>query len=443
MSETRTLKANQSFQSDVSMVDIPLHDKLNSGHGIIYEEQTEHIPPNPTLRPISNFDIQLLPLILNFLPPADLNKMLRVSWLFFKIAAPILYKRVKVTQLAGHNLTALLNTLQLSVTTSEGRRVTTIDYSTMVQSLTITHIVFDYPSALQSWTLVRDVISLLSPSLLSLSLDIADESFVDLPSVYTFLHPNIALPLLTSLSLTSKCIRVPQKLVLELLRATKVDGLQTIRLQRCLGDMDASTWFLIVERGGISLKNLILTPSVGPNILGWSEIHFKTGIRSIANRCTNMQRLDLSGHVFSIEDKSLEEFCYNMKSLEELYLPCMITDVHLSILSKCSSASTMTSLRVLGLTCMCVDGEMKEKKKGISCNRFTDNMLVTMLERLAAGKKVEILLPVYLIVVKTGKSVETTKWMSSCTDIRNVNGAFVYKMRVTLTIPTNRMATFF
>ena len=166
----------------------------------------------------------------------------------------------------------------------------TIDYSGLVKLLIVNNIVFDDNSPLQPWSLVSDIIGLVAPHLTGLSLEIGDESFADLPHDYVYLHTNIELPKLKHISMTSKCMQVPLSLVFELLRASPVNGLESIRIARCMTNFDSSGWFLISERGGKALHDLVLSPSIGPNRLAWDEKCFINGLELVSKSCTELKR---------------------------------------------------------------------------------------------------------------------------------------------------------
>lgn len=189
--EARPLKKNQSFQSDNSsitgLVEISLNgnDMSQTRPEVIYEEEAltvPHSPPKPSrsLKPVENFNSSLLPLIIRFLPPSDLRTCQQVSWSFFKLATDNLYKNISFSQLSGSKLQRFAKTLLDGVLTGSGKRKATIDYAPLVKFLTVKQIVFEENSRLQSWSVVKDVIGLCAKSLVGLTLDIGDESFLDL-----------------------------------------------------------------------------------------------------------------------------------------------------------------------------------------------------------------------------------------------------------------------
>jgi hypothetical protein len=188
--ETRPLKTNQSFQSDSSSVTGLVEISLTGNDTrpkVIYEESALTVPHSPSkpaksLKPVTNFDSSLLPLIMRFLRPSDLRVCQLVSWQCFKLATDILYKSVSFSQLSGSRLQRFEKTLLEGVLSESGKRKATINYSPLVKYLSVKQIVFEEPSRLQSWSVVKDIIGLCAKSLVGLNLDIGDESFLDLNS---------------------------------------------------------------------------------------------------------------------------------------------------------------------------------------------------------------------------------------------------------------------
>lgn len=443
-------------------------DQSSSRSKVIYERQeskmsTQSVPPllqqtvaggqqprqitNNTnfksLKPIENFDLKLLPRILKHLDTATILEFMKVNWNCHRLCAPLVYEKVCFSQLSGKKLEIFMRTLQASFSSRDGRNQTSVDYSSFVRHLNVNNIVFEEDTSLQSWTAVRDVIALVADNLVSLSLNIGDESFVDLSPDYVYLHSETALSALKNLSLQSKCSRVPPKLVSELLRAAPIGGLKSIRMYRCLTNFDATGWFLISERGGESLQDLVLTPSVGPNMLGWDEKLFKQGLQNISKTCPNLKRIDFSGHAIPLPDQALQIFCESRR-IEEIYAPCTMNDAHLLIFM---GKPAWPNAKCIGLSCLCVTGEITEKQRnGMSCNRFTDHVLLEFLDYMmnSASSKISVYLPVYLIALKTGKRIETLQWLSMSMHItKREKDFFWFKDKLVLSIFSNRLATFF
>ncbi|KAJ3302422.1 hypothetical protein HDV03_004966 [Kappamyces sp. JEL0829] len=329
----------------------------------------------------------------------------------------------------------------MSGLTAAGSRRATIDYTTLVESLYFTNIVFESPSPLQSWSTVRDAIALCSASLKRLSLEISDETFLEFPADYVYFPTKLELSGLTHIKVSSKSQKAPQKLILELLRAAPIGGLKSLRLNRCLSNFDASGWFLIRERGGGELEDLVLTPSVGPNMLGWEERYFHDGLDKIATSCTQLSRVNISGHSCSISQSALEKLT-RLATIRQFYFPCSLTDAHLLVLM----SSQWRQLEILGMNCMCIDGEHKEKQKeGLSCNRFTDQVMTEFLNALSdnATNYISIFLPTYLISLKTGKRIDTLQWLSCNMHVTSREGArFWYKEVLILSVPASRLANY-
>lgn len=155
-------------------------------------------------------------------------------------------------------------------------------------------------------------------------------------------------------------------------------------------------------------------------------------------------RIDISGHAIPIPYAALENFT-KCQDFSELYTPCTMNDAHLLILM---DKPFWKNIKVLGLSCLCVDGEMKERQKdGMSCNRFTDHVLVEFLDHVIDSgpqHEISIFLPLYLIALKTGKRFETIQWLSVSMNItKREKDCFWYKERIKLLVTSNRLATFF
>ncbi|KAI8928793.1 hypothetical protein BC831DRAFT_446597 [Entophlyctis helioformis] len=431
------------------------------------QHKLQHVPHLPSHRgrqtsddPFNNqrsraksvhVDSELIPAIVRFLDPADLYSCLTLSWTWFKAAAIQLYAEMHFSQLSGHRLRSALKTLhssvvaanasgahphsqatQQSLSSSASRhagqdpyqqqqqhqngvrsrsysidlRPTLLEYHAFIRSFVISQIVFEEPGStpLQSWYLVRDLLGLCAPTIRAVSLAIGDDSFMDLPADYLYLHAQVTFPRLSRLSVTSKCLRLPEKLILELLRASPVNGLVQIRL-----------------------------PRARTNTLGWDEQLFAGGLEQIAHTSTQLRLLDLSGHSQGIADRILFLLLAHAREMRTLRLPCGLSDAHLvAILTN----EPWPRLRLLDMTCHCVDGDARERKPGgMSCNRFTDSVILAVLDHLAkgvaGGHPFQVLLPV------------TMAWLTSLTDARQDGPeSVVYHGRVSVLVPTERMHPF-
>ncbi|EGF84443.1 hypothetical protein BATDEDRAFT_22501 [Batrachochytrium dendrobatidis JAM81] len=435
-------------------------------------------------RPV-HIDPVLIPFIVQFMDSHQLYACLPLSWLWFKAAVAQLYSRLTFSQLSGKKLALALQTLQNSVIRmatasgslspthlntsfipsvvtnrlSNGSSATAysqkssplplMEYHMFVKDIDISQIVFENPAhtPLQSWYQVRDLLGLCASTLHSLSLAIGDDSFMDLPQDYIYLHAQIAFPQLSHLTVASKCQKLPEKLILELLRASPIHGLSTIDLPRCLPNMGAASWFLLSERGGRALSRLVLTPALGPNMLGWDEHLFSTGLEQIAQACPSLRVLDLSGHSQGISDQALLLLLAHTRDLREIHLPCGLTDAHLVALL---TNEPWHHLDVLGITCHCVDGEAREKrppsKGGMSCNKFTDSVMLALLDHLSASMSAEstdlmtVYLPVYALGVKTSRRITTIEWLAGLSEsTRKGIEEVVYKGKIRVLTPTNRL----
>ncbi|KAH6583249.1 hypothetical protein BASA60_001568 [Batrachochytrium salamandrivorans] len=417
----------------------------------------------------ASIDPAMIPHIVRFLDIHDLYSCLMLSWLWFRAAVAQLYSRLSFSQLSGKRLRLVLHTLQNSVirmaavasgqmpSTSVNLACSSIQSMSMTTPISpfvdrdISQIVFEEPAQtpLQSWYQVRDLLGLCAPTLESLSLAIGDDSFMDLPQDYVYLHAQISFPHLAHLRVTSRCQRLPEKLILELFRAAPIQGLVTIDLLRCLPNLSATGWFLLSERGGQALTRLILTPAMGPNMLGWDENLFASGLEQIARACPSLNHLDLSGHSQGISDQTLFLLLAHARDMQTVHLPCGLSDAHLVALL---TNEPWPHLKVMGITCHCVDGEIREKrpppKGGMSCNRFTDGVMLALLDHLASSLSetavdtLEVHLPVYALSVKTSKRVTTIEWLAGLDASKRTGPeSVIYKNQIRVLTPTNRLPT--
>ncbi|KAH6587007.1 hypothetical protein BASA50_000054 [Batrachochytrium salamandrivorans] len=451
----------------------------------------------------ASIDPAMIPHIVRFLDIHDLYSCLMLSWLWFRAAVAQLYSRLSFSQLSGKRLRLVLHTLQnsvirmaavasgqmpstsvnlacssiqsMSMTTpshpsltestpasrsqtspvvaasSKAQPLPLMEYHMFVKAISISQIVFEEPAQtpLQSWYQVRDLLGLCAPTLESLSLAIGDDSFMDLPQDYVYLHAQISFPHLAHLRVTSRCQRLPEKLILELFRAAPIQGLVTIDLLRCLPNLSATGWFLLSERGGQALTRLILTPAMGPNMLGWDENLFASGLEQIARACPSLNHLDLSGHSQGISDQTLFLLLAHARDMQTVHLPCGLSDAHLVALL---TNEPWPHLKVMGITCHCVDGEIREKrpppKGGMSCNRFTDGVMLALLDHLASSLSetavdtLEVHLPVYALSVKTSKRVTTIEWLAGLDASKRTGPeSVIYKNQIRVLTPTNRLPT--
>ncbi|KAI8912492.1 hypothetical protein EDD86DRAFT_175375, partial [Gorgonomyces haynaldii] len=367
------------------------------------------------------FNPQLIPHLVSHLEAPELYQCLTVSWLWFKHASTKLYSAVEFSQMSGERLKHFLEALQASVLTPQGQRSTLLDYASMVESLSIANIVFDEPSPLPSWSSVRDALALVGPSLQRLNLVIGDDSFLDLPASHTFLHSHVQFTKLKHLQVSSKCMNLPETLLLELLRSSPLNGLESIRFPRCLYNFSATGWYLVTERGGMALKDLELTPSIGPNMLGWDEMAYVNGLENVAKACTNLERLDLSGHALGINPKLLTLFLECLPFLRHVYLPAGLDDSHLITLL---TSELWEDLHSLGLT----------DPHNMPANKFSDNMLLALLDtmdqKLKLAKTVRVYLPGQVLQVKSGKKVSFEQWLQNA-GIPTVDGVGIRgKLRI-------------
>jgi hypothetical protein len=402
-------------------------------------DQKPYIPAKILAEPVAKpklvslkgpIDPTLIPLIVKHMPPSDMYKLLRLSWLWFKHASNLLYQSVTFSQLAGKRVSLFLQTLQSSVLTSKGVRKTVLDYASLVKKLYISHIVFDEPSELQSWNDIRDVISLCSKSLTTISLVIGDDSFSDLPTNHTYLHPHTQLTSLRHLEVASKCPNLPEQLIVELLRASPVNKLHAIRLPKLMSNFSSTGWYLIAERGGAALVDLELTPSIGFNMLGWDETCFHNGMEQIIKSCRKLKFLDLSGHAMGITPVILGSLMSKLQ-VETIFLPSGLDDSHLITIL---TGPTWNSLKTLGFMPI-------SEEKPLSFFKLSDQMMKAVIEHLLSfpNERIKLILPQYLLSVKSGKPVSVFDFIRGLDCKELEAGVWLYKEKIVISAPVKKL----
>ncbi len=371
-------------------------------------------------------DPSLIAPIVDCLDSKDLLTCAMLNWQWFRTCVARIYSKVIITQMSAKKLNLLLHTLS-----NPGL----VDYSLYLHSIYISHVVYEEPSTLQIWPLVCSLL-FAAPNLQTLHLGICDETMVELPQSTLFFPLESKFLNLQRLEISSSCSHLPETLINEFLRACPVERLKLILFPRCLFNMNASSWFLISERGGPSLTSLELTPALGSNMLGWDQVEFNNGLSTLANRCPNIEFLDISGHGIGLNCETLDYLQTFLPRIRKIYLPCGLDDSHLISLI---TGNSWKSLEVLGLACCCVDGQGTEEKSNTSCNKFSTNMIIALYDQLienCPNTKVQVLLPRFLVHVKTGKNISILDWNP---DIIHVP----YKGLIHTQILQNRLVRFF
>lgn len=420
---------------DIPLTTISLEDSEDfSGQDLALPARRMPAVKMNMAKPLSGpLNPSLIPHIIDFLPIDDVHRYLGLSWVWLPHAATRLYRAVNFTQLSGDKMALFLKTLQSSVLSSQGTRRTLLDYCALVTAVTITHIVFEQQSPLQAWVNVRDILSLCASNLEGISLGVGDDSVAELAAGHTYLHPSMKFVNLKRIEVTSKCPNMPENFVIELLRASPIEGLESIRFPRCMCNFSATGWFLIAERGGASLKDLELTPSVGFNMLGWEEGSFLSGVEQIVTSCPNIEFLDLSGHGLGFHLRLLNLYIDKMIHLKHLFLPYGLDDSHIVTML---TTPPWPKLESLGLSCPNVD------KKGMSWNKFADNTLQALLEyigRKVKSPKIRVFLPDYLIQVKTGRKIEMRLWLDFLNAKKNGANQWTYQSKLYISPPVNEL----
>lgn len=328
-------------------------------------------------------------------------------------------------------MTKFLHMLQASILTNKGTRSTSLDYASLVKELYITHIVFEGVScSLQSWTDVRDIIHLCARTLVRITLVIGDDSFSDLPLNHTYLHPKTVLSSLKTIEVGSKCPNLPEQLIVELLRASPVNGLSSIRFPKLLSNFSMTGWFLITERGGSALVDLELTPSVGFNMLGWDETCFGNGMDQLTKSSKNLKFVDLSGHATGFSPDLLARLITDLE-IEIMFFPAGLDDSHLITIL---TGPPWTSLKILGFL-------STSTETCLSFFNFSDQMMKAFIEHLNLIPRttIQLMLPQFLRSVKTGKPLHVKEFLVNigCRTIDEEK--WLFKEKIVISAPVAKL----
>jgi hypothetical protein len=271
-----------------------------------------------------------------------------------------------------------------------------------------------------SWKDTSDLLLICGSSITGLSLVFDDISFISI-SDYAWFSNSLQFAALDSLAVSSKNATIPEKICIELLRRCQPQSLESLSFTFCLSSFSGTSWYLLHDRISPYLKEITLTPNLKST--DWDNEQFQKGVLHLAKTSGYLRKVDFSGHSFGLDDHTLSILLELGSNLTELKMPCGLNDTHLIAIMSCTNIS---QLKKLDLSCKCSNGRFLDvKKESWPCSRFTDSVLIALMEKAMADnpmlrriaevnrkgyEKLEIVLPRFLMEVKTGKKIQTLHW---------------------------------
>ncbi|KAI9350648.1 hypothetical protein BDR26DRAFT_851267 [Obelidium mucronatum] len=443
------------------------------------------LPVTLTLRPIMRTKIEIkylrvvdselplvVPKILKYIDDEEtLRQCLLVNWCFMAATTSRMYQNISLTGTSGPVLKRLLKLMSKS-----SDQETLIDYRRCVRSLEVSDIVLDEEEVTpyQSWNTLRELIRRVSPTLERMYLDSTDSRFHD-PEI---IHPGtcgldqrVQFSRLKSLTIGPGCLAFPDSFLIDILRKCPRESLVSLRFPGCIKQMDHVGFNLIAERGGSCLQDLILTPpasyppptgdpfelgsvnsltaksKVGRNAFKgeydpnqtWSLDEMCEGLLSIMKQCPDLRALDISGHTQGLNPGIIEQLLNFCPNLEELDLPCGITD---AVMSELLLAKPKHLWRI-NAAC---SSHLRKGTVPQPCSFLTDNVVRAVVEQILPGKVGALLeLPTQIMQVKTAKMVPTLEIVEEIggakVDYRDTEAVYVPRIGVKVVVPNGRSHT--
>ncbi|KAJ3382708.1 hypothetical protein HDU84_004095 [Entophlyctis sp. JEL0112] len=404
-----------------------------------------------------------------------LRELLRVNWCFLTAVTARIYQNI---YLCGSNGPVLRRLVKLMNYAAE--KQTMIDYRKCVKNLEASDLVLDEQEVtpFQSWNLFRELVRRTAPSLEKIFLDSTDYGFHDSEIIRGCgLDQRVEFPVLNSFTVGRNCLFFPISFIIDFLRRCHQNTLVSIRLPGCILQVDAALFELIVDRGGKALEDLILTPplefsaedhnfithrpvtdihgklvqirnqSISPDSFrNWNFDILCDGILSVCENCPDLRALDISGNTEGLRVGILEQLLRRCPLLEELDLPCGITDANMSeiLLAKpqnlwriCASCNCQKSLCTLPRA-------DTSKDNGEPCSLVTDMVVRAFVEELLPGRPGALLeLPEYVMRVRDARLIATLNALEETVagievDFRDTNVVFVPRLGVRIAVPGGR-----
>jgi hypothetical protein len=456
---------------------------------------------------------KIIPIILSYVKhEPTLRTCLFVSKAFMYAAVGELYKHISLTGSCGPVLNKLVRLMALS---QEGK--TMCDYRPLVRSLHVADMVLDEPEVTpyQSWNMARELIRRVAPTLENLVLDSDDGRFGDpelVPPGSCGLDQRVFFPKIKSLTIGAGCLAFPDDFIFDLMRRCPNNVLQAIRFPGCITNMTGNGYYLIAEKGGEALEELIMTPpssypppyptehqasstisgmipgsrrgstssisslslnggtGFGSNPGGsthgsdqeiskvetlnafdpnntWEPDLFADGIQILTDACPNLKALDISGHIIGLRAGMLETLLNGCLDLEELDLPCGMTDANMYevLMNK------PEHLWRLNIACSCHRTHSdpvtaRNAHSYIPCSFLTDGVVKALLDEIMVGKPGALIeLPTHVMEVSSARMLPTLTVLEDVAgakvDMNDTNAIYIPRIGVRAYVPNGRLLT--
>ena len=439
----------RSFSPSIDPVDDEISHSIDND---LVQEQLSQLslqPSFPMKQPVVQRDWEpmdlpheWLPKILAFMDVKTLASFMTVSKLWSSTIFPMIYSHVSFGKNAGK---ALCGFLKLLAQDSQNQCIS-INYLSHVRSLSIQSIVFSEPGPLYiNWKDVKELLSLCCARIEGLTLEFDDSTFLSLPLDYVWLDTETQFTNLESLTITSKNCQVPDSIAIELLRKCTSQMITHLEISQCLRSFEGTAWYLLLDKISPYIRSLTLTPTLKSQ--GWDAEQFQKGFHHIVKTSAFLKKVNIAGHRFGVSDHTLCILLELGSNLSNLTLPCGLNDTHLLALMSCTNIGRLCKL---DMSCQCATGRFTEiKKEGWPCNRFTDSVLIALMEKLMADnrdlrkpllvhqngyQKLELVLPRFIMEVKSRSKIPTLQWATAfrgfVADYRDKDAIFYRGFRI-------------
>ncbi|KAJ3389286.1 hypothetical protein HDU84_008924 [Entophlyctis sp. JEL0112] len=430
-----------------------------------------------TYKKIIDTDLPLLvPKILYYVTDEmTLRECLRVNWCFLTAVTARMYQNIYLFGSSGPVLRRLVKLMNYAA-----ERQTMIDYRKCVKNLEASDLVLEEQEVtpFQSWNLFRELVRRTAPTLEKIFLDSTDNGFHDSEIIRGCgLDQRVEFPVLKSFTVGPNSLSFPISFIIDFLQRCHQSTLASIRLPGCIPYVDAALFELIVDRGGKALQDLILTPPLEFSVEDHNRIAYRPtadilgntenmrnqflsvesfgkwdfdilcdGLLLVCENCPDLRALDISGNTEGLRPGILEQLLRRCPLLEELDLPCGITDANMSeiLLAQpqnlwriCASCNCHKSLATL-------PGDDNSADNGEPCSLITDMVVRAFVEELLPGRSGALLeLPEYVMRVRDARLVATLDALDETVpgieiDFRDTDVVFVPRLGVRIAVPGGR-----
>lgn len=262
-------------------------------------------PPSVIKRIVSNFDLSTV---------ADILPYQTISSDWFKGCTEYIYEDLRIVK--PYRLLELFKQI---------KQESTVDYTLYVKHISLPYI------TKEDWPVYRELLECCQSSLLSITFGSKEESLKNVGEDW-FNH-GILFEKLEKIMVYRGCRNIPERLIVALLRRCKDSTIKSICLDSAYSSLGGAFWFLLQQKAGKALKELILT---SPQFLqvgvdqSWDAKLFEEALPTLVRTSSHITSLDLSNIPSTNVDLSL----LLKLPLMELGLPNGLYDGHLLQIQK-------------------------------------------------------------------------------------------------------------